>query len=84
MMTRDLIEADKRAPITSIAVLLRLAPLAVDAATFEIRGALLNDAQLVLYPDPTNTVGDTYPGDFSQGVVSPRQLLSAFQGRVTI
>jgi amino acid adenylation domain-containing protein len=47
-----LVRATKDVQITSADVVLHLAPLAFDASTFEIWGALLNGARLALYASP--------------------------------
>ncbi|MDE2468310.1 MAG: amino acid adenylation domain-containing protein, partial [Bradyrhizobium sp.] len=52
-----LIKGANYAAMTPEDVFLHLAPLAFDASTFEIWGALLNGAKLVLYPDEPIDIG---------------------------
>jgi hypothetical protein len=82
LLTRDLIKADKRAPITSIGVLLRLAPLAVYASMFEIRGAPLNGAQLVLYPDPTDLLPAPQSGRETREYLASRTHLEELLAQI--
>src|SRR5262249_52565401 len=52
-----LVKAAKDIYVTSGDMVLQMAPLAFDASTFEIWGALLNGAGLTLYPSPIVDIG---------------------------
>jgi amino acid adenylation domain-containing protein len=59
-----LVKGADYASLTADAVFLQLAPLAFDASTFEIWGALLNGARLVLFPPHTPSLSEL--GEFLQ------------------
>ena len=59
-----LVKNPNYASLTANEVLLQLAPLAFDASTFEIWGALLNGARLVIFPPPAPTLAEL--GEFIQ------------------